>query len=207
MLHKVFGEYEIVVPTAQQHPVYKDLEPFFEYKLEEISLVHANTIELIMILISKLRDKETLVSKYISKSQSGIRIANFINTLEYENNVLKDKIGLYTNYCDFFQTSQLKYFNKLYSKIQILQDEINDEITFRETPWDNRSIKENDTFTQSGEELPVSQWEGEAHRQGEAQAEELIGISVEDFEKSETEQHEQHQTKHVNKKNNKPKHR
>ena len=180
MLHKVFEEYEIDVPTAQQHPAYKDLEPFFEYKLEDISLAHANSIDLITILILKYKEKESLVSKYISKSKSGIRIANFINTLEYENKVLKEKIELYTNYCDFFQNSQLKYLNKLYSKIQILQDEINAEITFHETPWDNTSIKESDTLAQSSDELPVSQWEGEANQQFEADKQ--VGISAEDFE-------------------------
>lgn len=203
MLHKVFEEYEIDVPTEQQHPVYKDLEPFFEYKLNEISLAHANSIELITILILKYKEKESLVSKYISKSKSGIRIANFINTLEYENKVLKEKIELYTNYCDFFQNSQLKYLNKLYSKIKILQDEINEEISFHETPWDNTSIKENDTLMQMSDELPVAQWDTEANREGEANREDdVVGISREDLEKSEVEQ-----IKHVNKKNNKHKHR
>lgn len=202
MLQKVFGEYEIEIPNTQPHPAYKDLEPFFEYKLDEISLVHANSIELINILILKYKEKESMVSKYISKSKSGIRIANFINTLEYENKVLKEKIELYTNYCDFFQNSQLKYFNKLYSKIQVLQDEINEEITFHETPWDNTSIKENDTFLQTNDELPVSQWMGEkeanAGKEANAEEETNTGISSEEFAIVE---------KQISKKHNKHKHR
>jgi len=197
MLHKVFEEYEIEVPTAQQHPAYKDLEPFFMYKLNDISLVHANSIELINILILKYKEKESLVSKYISKSKSGIRIANFINTLEYENKVLKEKIELYTNYCDFFQNSQFKYLNKLYLKIKLLQDEINDDISFHETPWDNTLINENDTLMQISDELPVAQWDTEADHKDD-----VIGISGEDLEKSEVEE-----IKHANKKNNKHKHR
>lgn len=177
MLQKVFGEYEIEVPTAQHHPAYKDLEPFFEYKLEDISLVHANAIELLTVLILKLREKEKLVQKYISKSQSGIRIANFINTLVYENSVLKDKIQLYTGYCDFFQNSQQKYFSKLYSKIQMLRDEIDEEISFHETPWDNKTIQESDTVKQSSDELAVSQWGGhEVNRNDEN-----VGIASSDF--------------------------
>lgn len=176
MLHKVFEEYEIDVPTAQQHPAYKDLEPFFEYKLDDISLAHANSIDLITILILKYKEKESLVSKYISKSKSGIRIANFINTLEYENKILKEKIELYSNYCDFFQNSQLKYFSKLYSKIQTLHDEINDEITFHETPWDNVSIKESDTLTQINDDLAVAQWEDHSN---------IVVILEEDIDRSE----------------------
>jgi hypothetical protein len=211
ILHKVFEEYEIDVPTEKLHPVYKDLEPFFEYKLEDINLVYKNSTELIVFLISKLREKECLVNKYISKSQSGIRIANFINTLEYDNNVLKDKICLYSKYCNFFQTSQLKYFSKLYIKIKALHDEINDDITFHETPWDNVSINEADTLTQVCEERPVSQWDEDTQN--------IVGMSNEDLEKSEKEQDniekskkeqdniEKSEIKHVNKKNNKQKHR
>jgi hypothetical protein len=176
ILHNAFEEYEMDIPTAKCHPVYKDLEPFFEYKLDDISLAHVNSIELISFLIVRLREKESLVSKYISKSQSGIRIANFIHTLEYENNVMKDKICLYNSYFDFFQKSQLKYFSKLYSKIQTLHDEINDEITFHETPWDNVSIKESDTLTQINDDLAVAQWEDHSN---------IVVILEEDIERSE----------------------
>jgi transcription termination factor NusB len=123
------------------------------------------------------------VQKYISKSQSGIRIANFINTLEYENSVLKDKIHLYTGYCDFFQNSQQKYFTKLYSKIKTLKDEIDEEISFHETPWDNISITEKDTVIQSSQDLAVSQWVSDEAppytREDDEQ--ELVGISGDDY--------------------------
>lgn len=131
-----------------------------------------------------------MVLKYLSKSQSGIRITNFINTLEYENNVMTDKITLYISYCEFFQNSQLKYFDKLYTKIKLLQDEINAEIVFHETPYDTISINENVTLTQAVEEQPVIQWEEEA----------VVGISNEELEKSEWKQQQQ-------KKNNKHKKR
>jgi hypothetical protein len=179
ILKKVFEEYEIVVPTEKVHLGYKDLEPFFEYKLEEVILVYTNAIELISFLVVKLREKEQMVQKYLSKSQSGILITNFINTLEYENNVMTDKISLYISYCEFFQSSQLKYFNKLYAKIKLLQDEINEEIVFHETPWDNTTIHENVTLTQvNEEEQPVMQWEDN----------ELVGISKEELEVSEWKQ-------------------
>lgn len=207
MLNKVFGEYEMEVPTAQQHPAYKDLEPFFEYKLEEISLVHANAVELLTVLILKLREKERLVQKYISKSQSGIRIANFINTLEYENKVLKDKIELYMNYCDFFQNSQFKYFTKLYSKIQILKDEIDEEIFFHETPWDDALIREGDTLVQTNQEIPVIQWDKSNDSKcndlfREDDSNQLVGIAGDDFVKSDDDT-EKAFTKQNNKKHNK----
>jgi len=169
MLHKLFEDYKIDIPTVAQHLVYNDLEPFGEYSLENIYLVHDNAVELITCLIGKLRENEFSVNKYKSKSQSGIRIANFINTLEYDNKIMRDQIELYTNYCKFFQDTQLKYFTKLLDKVKALQDDIDADIKFHETPWDDAPINESDTLIQSVEDCAVAQW----------------GLSSEDLEKSE----------------------
>jgi len=133
LLQKMFEDYKIDIPTATVHPVYNDLDPYCEYKMEDINLAHDNSVELIMCLICKLRENENTVSKYKVKSKSGIRIANFINTLEYDNNILRDQIELYINYCDFFQSTQHKYFNKLLEKIKALQHDIDEDIMFHET--------------------------------------------------------------------------
>jgi hypothetical protein len=169
MLHKLFEDYKIDIPTVAQHLVYNDLEPFGEYSLENIYLVHDNAVELITCLIGKLRENEFSVNKYKSKSQSGIRIANFINTLEYDNKIMRDQIELYTNYCKFFQDTQLKYFTKLLDKVKALQDDIDADIKFHETPWDDVPIDESDTLIQSVEDCAVAQW----------------GLSSEDLENSE----------------------
>jgi hypothetical protein len=169
MLHKLFEDYKIDIPTVAQHLVYNDLEPFSEYSLENIYLVHDNAVELITCLIGKLRENEFSVNRYKSKSQCGIRIANFINTLEYENKIMRDQIELYTNYCNFFQETQLKYFTKLLNKVKALQDDIDADIKFHETPWDETPINESDILIQSVEDCAISQW----------------GLSSEDLENSE----------------------
>jgi hypothetical protein len=168
MLYKLFEDYKIDIPTATQHQVYNDLEPFCEYALENIYLVHDNAVELITCLIKKLKENELTINKYKSKSQSGIRIDNFINTLEYDNKILRDQIELYISYCDFFQDTQLKYFTKLLDRIKSFQDDINEDVKFHETPWDNVSISEKETIMQSVDDCAVSQW----------------GLSSEDLEKS-----------------------
>ena len=172
LLLKQFEDYKIEVPTKTQHPVYKDLEPFFEYSLEEIELVRGNCIELIMVLISRFRENEIYIKKYKSKSKSGIRISNFINTLEYDNNVLSDQIMLYINYCYFFQNTQQKYFNKLTVKTVFLKEDIDNDITFHETPWDNLTINDDDTLTQNSDECAIKQWDD-------------VGISKEEMENTE----------------------
>jgi hypothetical protein len=158
ILEKVFNDYKIDIPTTKVHRAYDNLDQFAEYKLDDIFLVRDNVIELIMCLISKLKENEKEVVKYKSKSQSGIRIMNFINTLEYDNKILKDQIELYVSYCDFFQSTQEKYFSKLLEKFETLQQEIDSEIQFQETPWDNKIIGEDDTIVQVVDDCPVSQW-------------------------------------------------
>jgi hypothetical protein len=162
LLHKLFeDEYKIDIPTTKKHIVYNDLEPFSEYKLDDLYLVHENAFELLTCLIGRMRENENTVNKYKSKSQSGIRIDNFINTLEYDNKILRDRIELYTNYFDFFQNTQLKYFTKLLEKITTLQKEIDSDIQFHETPWDKKPVTEDDTLIQVTEDCPVAQWESE----------------------------------------------
>jgi len=172
LLIKQFEDYKIEVSPKTQHPMYKDLEPFFEYSLEDINQVRGNCIDLILVLISKFRENEIYIKKYKSKSKSGIRISNFINTLEYDNNVLNDQIMLYINYCYFFQNTQQKYFNKLTVKTVSLKEDIDNEITFHETPWDNTQINDDETLTQNSDECAVKQWD-------------TVGISKEEMEHTE----------------------
>lgn len=156
LLQKMFDDYKIDIPTASVHPVYNDLDPYFEYKMEDIHLVHDNSVELITCLICKLRESEITVNKYKVKSKSGIRIANFINTLEYDNNILRDQIELYVNYCDFFQSTQNKYFNKLLEKIKALQHDIDEDIQFHETQLDIDEDEANED--EANGDQTVSQW-------------------------------------------------
>jgi len=156
LLQKMFDDYKIDIPTASVHPVYNDLDPYCEYKIEDINLVHDNAVELITCLICKLRESEITVNKYKVKSKSGIRIANFINTLEYDNNILRDQIELYVNYCDFFQSTQNKYFNKLLEKIKALQDDIDEDIQFHETQLDIDEDEANGD--EANGDQTVSQW-------------------------------------------------
>jgi hypothetical protein len=54
-------------------------------------------------------------------------------------------------------------------KIKTLQDEIDQDIKFHETPWDDTPINESDTLIQSIDDCAVTQW----------------GLSGEDLEKTE----------------------
>jgi len=114
-------------------PVYKDLEPFQEYKLEDIKDLHDNILLLINKLHSQSSSKKYNIDHYNETHRIGFSISNFINTLEYENRLANEQISLYINYLSFFHISQKKQMQRLYSRIQEFHKEVNDNINVNQT--------------------------------------------------------------------------
>ena len=109
-------------------PVYKDLEPFQEYKIEDICDIHENILYLINKLHTQSTNKNDDINNYSENHRIGFSISNFLNTLEYENRVLQEQITLYINYVSFFHISQKKQLMRLFSKIQDFQKELEENI-------------------------------------------------------------------------------
>ena len=129
LIKTLFEEHKYDIPKEiSEPPVYDILNPFFEYSVDDISKMHDDVCLLLYALIDYFNNNCDNIMAYTSKSQSGICIANFIKTLEYDNSVLKDQINLYLGYMDFFKSTQTKYLVKLLHKMELLKKEINDEI-------------------------------------------------------------------------------
>jgi len=125
----LFDDYGYHVPKEIGNLyTYDILNPFFEYLVPDIDKIHGDVCLLINALIEYYNDNCTKIANYMSKSQTGINIFNFIKTLEYDNSVLKDQIVLYLNYMDFFKITQTKYLAKLVGKTDSLKKEIDSEI-------------------------------------------------------------------------------
>ena len=138
--------YNIVVNTIKENseitlaenevktfPPYKDLEPFQEYKIEDIKDIHENILMLINKLHSFSSSKKYNIDHYNEKHRIGFSISNFINTLEYENRLTNEQISLYINYLSFFHISQKKQVQRLFSRINDFYKEINDNINVNQT--------------------------------------------------------------------------
>jgi hypothetical protein len=107
---------------------YKDLEPFYEYKMQDIIKLHGDILCIVDFLQSHLVCKQTSVCEYQDTPHAGITITSFIQTLEYENTLLREQIGLYVGYLEFFHNSQLQFLTKLFGRVQAFQREIEDDI-------------------------------------------------------------------------------
>lgn len=114
-------------------PVYKDLEPFQEYKIEDIKEIHSNILLIVNKMYSLSISKEDNIEHYNERNHVGFSISNFLNTLGYENRILQEQINLYINYLSFFHISQKKQLNRLYNRMQDFYREVDENININKT--------------------------------------------------------------------------
>jgi hypothetical protein len=118
---------------TKAYPPYKDLEPFQEYKLDDIKDIHANILLILNTLYNECNKKKDTIDNYNDNHRIGFSISNLINTLHYENNILKEQVSLYVNYVSFFHISQKKQLNRLFMRITDFCKEVKDNININRT--------------------------------------------------------------------------
>ena len=141
-LHKIIVEYisknindrkAIDLIKINNYPIYKDLEPFKDYKFELILDIHENILNLLGIIISLLNNKENELSIHRTKQNIGLNIDNFITTFNFNINVMKEKIVMFITYIEFFHRMHTKYLKRFSNKIQLIYTHINNDIKFDDT--------------------------------------------------------------------------
>lgn len=138
-LHKIIVEYisknisdkrGIDLVKINNYPVYKDLEPFKEYKFEVILDIHENIINLLGVIISILNNKENELSIHKTKQNIGLNIDNFITTFNFNLSVIREKTIMFITYIEFFHKMHSKYLKRFSNKIQLMYTHINNDIKF-----------------------------------------------------------------------------
>jgi len=102
--------------TDTNFPVYKDVDPFFRYRIEDIILIHQRILNIINKLDDIYMQKEANIHDHKNNIFCGYSLSIFLNTLEYENELLKGQINLYMEYISFYHASQKAYLNNLLKK-------------------------------------------------------------------------------------------
>ena len=131
--------------NVQTFPVYKDLEPYEEYRIEDISLLHESILNLINTLYNETQSKTDTILHYNDNHKVGFSISNFLNTLTHENRILQEQITLYINYISFFHISQKKQLKKLHIRIQDFYKEVDENINMNYT-FSIDDISNDDSF-------------------------------------------------------------
>jgi len=109
-------------------PVYKDLEPFQEYNLDDIKHIHEDIMRYINFLYECYEINQSKITNYNGKTRIGFSISNLLNTLEHENMVLKQQMSLYINYLSFFHISQTKHLKSLLQRLKDFDNEIEENV-------------------------------------------------------------------------------
>jgi hypothetical protein len=120
------------IVKTNNYPIYKDLEPFKEYKFEIILDIHENILNLLSVLISALNNKENELLLHKNKQSIGLNIDNFITTFNYNIIVMREKIVMFITYIEFFHKLHTKYLKRFANKIQLMYSHINNDIQFDE---------------------------------------------------------------------------
>ena len=136
-LHKIIVEYISKNVTDKKvsdlvkitnFPIYKDLEPFKEYKFEIILDIHENILNLLGILISILNNKENELTIHKTKQKIGLNIDNFITSFNFNISVMREKITMFITYIEFFHKMHSKYLKRFSNKIQLMYTHISNDI-------------------------------------------------------------------------------
>jgi hypothetical protein len=162
-LYKIIASYVIENVTDKKilenikgnnFPVYKDLEPFKDYKFEITLEIHENILVLLNSINSIINNRENELSIHKSKQLIGLNIDNFVYSFNYEIILMKEKVNLFLSYIEFFHKLHTKYLKRFSNKIQLMSTHINNDIQFDENV-ENDTIfnKKNDECLLDNEEL------------------------------------------------------
>jgi hypothetical protein len=137
-----------LVKVNNSYPVYKDLEPFKHYDFEVIQSVHETIIGLLLAIYNYFLHKEHDLKQHQEKNATGLNIDNFIQTFNFNNLVLREKLTLFVAYVEFFHKLHTKYFKRFTTKMQLFISQINHDIKFEDSAELNKTKRKSmlDTF-------------------------------------------------------------
>jgi len=127
-------------------PVYKDLEPFKDYKFDVTLEIHENILVLLNSISSIINNRENELSIHKSKQLIGLNIDNFVNSFNYEIILMREKVNLFLSYIEFFHKLHAKYLKRFSNKIQLMSNHVNSDIQFDENSENNVHNNSNDEY-------------------------------------------------------------
>jgi hypothetical protein len=92
--------------------------------------------------MSIVNHRENELSLHKNKQLIGLNIDNFINSFNFEIVIMKEKIGLFLSYIEFFHSLHTKYLTRFSNKIQLMYSHIKRDIKFDDSVDMNNNSKE-----------------------------------------------------------------
>ena len=123
-----------IILSSENVAIYKDLDPFVEFNVDDLTLTHKIIIETLDKLHELYTSKQDEINVHNTNMRVGFSVTSFISTLSYENKLLGEHIALYSEYLTFYHSSQRKYLDKTMGKINTFMREIEDDIFTNHKP-------------------------------------------------------------------------
>uniref|UniRef100_A0A6C0I8E0 Uncharacterized protein n=1 Tax=viral metagenome TaxID=1070528 RepID=A0A6C0I8E0_9ZZZZ len=139
-----------MIKANSKFPIYKDLEPYKQYNFDTIEDVHKTIISLLNIINDYIVLKDAELENFKVKQYSGFNINNFVNTFDYNVIMVKQKLSLFISYLEFFHIIHTKHFKRFSKKMKLMDDYINDDIQFDESPRRKGSRDFDDSSSDGG---------------------------------------------------------
>jgi hypothetical protein len=118
--------------NIRQFPIYKDLEPLYEYSSDDINIIFNNIIILLTILNDYVIKNDEIICNYNQEYKIGFSIFNFINTMKNENSIIDNQKNLFIDFIYFFIYSQKKYNEQIFNRYSDLLKNIDDILLSQE---------------------------------------------------------------------------
>lgn len=134
-IQKNISDKKIVELTTMNmnFPIYKDLEPFKKYDFDNIQNLHENLLVLFQGIYGFYLNKEHELKNHQIKNSIGLNIDNFVNTFQFNNIVIREKLTLFITYLEFFHKLHNKYLKRFTTKLQLMVSQVTNDIKFEDT--------------------------------------------------------------------------
>jgi hypothetical protein len=150
-LYKIIADYikenihdkktQDLIKITNIFPVYKDLEPYKQYKFEIIQEIHENIILLLYGINEFIMNKESELQTHKKKQDIGLNINNFVTTFNYNIIMIREKGMLFISYIKFFHNLHTKYLQRFAMKMELMFSQVTHDIRFEDAPKLNKTKK------------------------------------------------------------------
>ena len=113
-------------------PIYKDLDTKTHYAFENTIAIQEIILQILNILNDEYLLREDKLAIENDRKKTGLNIDTLINSVNYNNNDMKNNIQLFTEYLNIFNNFHAKYLTRFSLRTKLFYGQVNSDIHLKE---------------------------------------------------------------------------
>ena len=109
-------------------PIYKDLDTKTHYAFENTIAIQEIILQILNILNDEYLLREDKLATENNRKKTGLNIDTLINSVNYNNNDMKNNIDLFTEYLNIFNNFHAKYLTRFSLRTKLFYGQVNSDI-------------------------------------------------------------------------------